>query len=462
MSVSVAPLITSEIADTTTFGLISAMLGQLDRVRPANQEKALYYEGEKLIQPSLTIPRQWVNARQAAGWPGTVVDVLEERLDLLGWAGSDHAKAAFEASDLDTEASLGHLDALIYGISFVAVDTDQELPRVTIESPQAMTGLWDHSSRGLSHALLVSRADAATGQASEVVLFDDLSARSFARHGGGWRLLDVRAHGLRRCPVVQLVNRPRASRLGGRSEITHTVRRLTDSAVRTLAALEVNRDFYSFPQRWTTGADDEDFTEDDGTDTPGWQTAMAAHLVIGTNSSGEQPRMGAFTVNPPTVYLEQIQGLAQLLASEAGLPAHYMGFHTENPAAEGAIKASESRLVKRAEKRQATFGKAWRDVARIVAAAMGRDDAGISCIWRDPATPTSAATADEVMKLVSAGVLTPDSGLTYDRIGLTPAEQARLKADKAAAGPSAAQAIAEALTRQAAPEVPGGADAARG
>jgi hypothetical protein len=52
--------------------------------------------------------------------------------------------------------------------------------------------------------------------------------------------------------------------------------------------------------------------------------------------------------------------------------------------------------------------------------------------WRDPATPTRAAAADEALKLTSGDnpILPPDSSVTYDRIGLTPAEQRQVTTDK--------------------------------
>src|SRR5699024_7364686 len=51
-------------------------------------------------------------------------------------------------------------------------------------------------------------------------------------------------------------------------------------------------------------------------------------------------------------------------------------------------------------------------------------------IWRDAATPTKAATADEVVKLIQVGVLTADGDATYRRLGMTDQEIDLLKIDK--------------------------------
>ena len=72
-------------------------------------------------------------------------------------------------------------------------------------------------------------------------------------------------------------------------------------------------------------------------------------------------------------------------------------------------------------------------------------DKTMSTKWRDPATPTRAASADEATKLIASGVLPSDSSITYDRVGLSPAEQRQVSADKRRSGGSAAlRAISEA------------------
>jgi hypothetical protein len=59
--------------------------------------------------------------------------------------------------------------------------------------------------------------------------------------------------------------------------------------------------------------------------------------------------------------------------------------------------------------------------------------ANIRPIWRDASTPTRAAAADETTKLIQVGVLTPDSEIVYNRIGLSDSDKQVIKAEKAAA-----------------------------
>ncbi|MFT3877148.1 MAG: phage portal protein [Propioniciclava sp.] len=452
-----APLVLSDLADTSTRGKIDAMLQRLDATRRSNQLKQAYYDFEARIPRSPVLPIAWQEARQVCGWPATVIDVLEERLDLLGWRGdkSGTLEALFRTGGIDLEATLGHLDALLYGVAFLQIDphavADGRPDLVTAASPLTTTGIWDGQRRRLVAALTIVERDNTTDQPRVIAYADDEVTGSLQKVAGVWRWVDRRLNPLGRTPVVQMVNRPRASRLGGRSEITRPVRSYTDQAVQTLAGMRANRDFYAYPQRWAENAPDDLFADDDGTPKPGWVTAMAAMLTSGQPGPGQQPvRFGSFASSPPTPFLDQISGLATQLAGEAAIPPHYFGLLTDNPASAEAIRNIESRLVKRTERRQTSFGWAWREVGTLVLAAHGQDANGISVHWRAADTPTVAAEADATVKLVQAGVLPPRSSVTYDRLRITPEDQKQIASDWVSnQGPLAA--LASAVTRQAGP-----------
>ena len=87
----------------------------------------------------------------------------------------------------------------------------------------------------------------------------------------------------------------------------------------------------------------------------------------------------------------------------------------------------EARLVKRAERRQKSFGRSWAQVAGLIIA--GRDGRPVSDVapggtrWGNPATPTVAATTDAMVKQVQVGIAPPNSRVVWDRLGYTPEEQ---------------------------------------
>lgn len=440
--------------------LITVLLSRLTGFGSANRTHQEYYEGTHLAEFfGISVPPVMRGVRAVTGWAGTAVDVLEERLDWLGWRlleqsdlyGLDEIVAA---NRLDVESSMGHLDALIYGCTFVTVGSGQDgepHPLITVESPLSTTGIWDPRTRLLSAALTVVAGEddlsagyltdqitgRIIGQVGQVTLYQRGETSTFGRRSGRWVALDRDQHLLSRIPVVQLENRPRGARRGGRSEITPGVRYLVDAAARTLLGAETNREFYSAPQRYALGVDEEKaFTDQAGNIVDRWTAVMSQVWAIGRDENGELPIVGEFKPASPAPYLDLVRGFAQMLAAEAAIPATYLGFETANPASADAIRASEARLVKRAERRQGMFGHAWTDVARLALEVRdGAVPAGfqVANTWRDAATPTRAAQADAAVKLIGAGSLPPTSTLTYDLLGFTPEQQRILDVERRSA-----------------------------
>lgn len=449
----IAPTLITGLSDDEQ-DAITFLLQQLAVKAEPNRIARAYYEARQVVAyMGVTIPPEVARRVQSVvGWGGTVVDVIEERLDWLGWAESGQDSLGlpeiFAQNRLAAEGGFGHLDSLMYGVSFVRVGngTDGEpSPLITLHSPLDTTGVWNPRARRLDAALTITARSEHGGEPSEVVL--DLPRVTITAElvRGHWRVADRDEHGLP-VPVVRLPNRPRGSRKGGRSEITRAVRYYCDAAARTLLGMETNRDFYGIPQLTLLGRGQDAFVDGQGNPTSAWRTLAGHAIAIPDDEDAipgkERAEIGQLQVSSPQPFLDQARGWAQLLAAEVGIPTSYLGFVTENPASADAIRAGEARLVKRVERRQTAFGMAWMDVARL--ALLVRDGdvpddfwSRVSCRWRDAATPTRAATADETVKYVGSGILPADSQVTWDRMGLTPPEQQRLREDQSRARASA-------------------------
>jgi hypothetical protein len=423
-------------------GLIQHLVKKLKHHDSKNAELERYYEGKNRLKDlNISIPPSLKLVDSVVGWAGTAVDVLEERLDLEGYIGADTLglDTIFRQNELDLEAGLGHKDALIYGLGFVFVgkgrpELGEPETLITIESPKKATALYDMRSRRITAAILVNRLE--NGAVDSGTLYLPNETIPFAAYGNTFvEFGDRDVHMLGRVPVAPLVNNPRSGDPDGRSEITKAVRSYTDSAMRTLLGAEVAREFYSSPQRFVLGAKEEIFQDADGNPLNPWSVIQGRMLGVPYNDDDSvMPQVGQFTANSPAPYFEQIRQYAQLIAAETAIPASYLGFQTDNPASADAIRQMEARLVKRAERRQRQFGRTWSEVAKL--ALLVRDGSipdtasEIRPIWRDASTPTRAAAADEAVKLIQAGVLTPDSDIVYNRIGLSDSDKQVLKAEK--------------------------------
>lgn len=442
---------------------VAGLRHRLMRVRAKNAEKSNLYESKRsAFDLGIAAPDHLADLVNAVcGWPGIVVDVLEERLEFRGWTGVDDLDLDTVVRDnqLLAESGRGHLDALIYGAGFVT--TGRGAPGepeilVSVESTENCTVDWDYRLRRAKSGLSITYDD--LGVVSHQSLYLPDETIMFEHRRGDLVIVDRDKHGLGRVPIARMVNKDRASDVTGRSEITRGVVYLTDAAIRTLLGMEINREFYTSP-KWTAlnvnpavfGMDEKASRSQNRR--AGWTATQGRFNAVPPQYDEDgnliEVKLHEFRPAPPTPYIDQVKAYSQLLAAESGIPAPYLGFVTENPSSADSIRQQEYRLVKRAERRQVSFGLAWMEVARLALMMRGDFDAEafrkIGVSWRDASTPTRAASADEAAKLIGAGVLPPTSVVTYDRIGLSAQEQQQLGSERRRA--EGAGAIQELLGR---------------
>lgn len=437
---------------TDEYQILKKLRAQLLKHRDSNKIKNDYYEAKNVVKHlEIAVPRVLTDIGTAIGWGGTVVDVLDERIDFLGWMTDDgdvHGlDDAFADNDLLVESNYGHIDALTTGVSFISVGNDgvgsARRQLITVESSSTATVLWDYRKRR-SIAGLSQTYDDENNLVMET-LYLEMANIMFARNplSREMEVVNRDQHDIGRCFMTRLPNRARPYQLDGRSEITRTVRYLTDHAVRTMLGMETNREFYTAPQRFVLNAKPEDFgvTEEMPAEKKfmrGLSIAMGmVNIVPGRedNTEGDPVSVVELKPAPPTPYIEEMKACASLLSAETGIPTPYLGFVTENPPSADSIRQEEFRLVKRSMRRHGSFGVGWKEVGLLT--LLARDGAAdtdfmrrLKCKFADPYTPTRAATADELQKMIASNVLVPDSGVTYDRYGLDETEQKRLEKDK--------------------------------
>lgn len=417
---------------------VKALLDQLNAVQTHNAMVAAYYEGKTRIKDlGIAIPPHLRTIETVIGWPGTVVDVLEERLEHNGWivpgATDDLGISEIvEANQLNEEFSRGHLDALIYGIAFGVVGRggDGEPDTlITVESPTRMTGRWDRRKRALVDALCVTTDD--EGKITGAAYYKPKETIDLVVGDRGWTVEKRDRHNMDAVPAEPLINRPRAGDVGGRSEITRAIRSYTDNAVRTVLGMEIAREFFAAPQRYILGADESAFQDAEGHVKTAWESYLGKVLALTANEDGTLPQVGSFAAGSPQPFVEQLRQLAQLVAAESGMSATYLGIVQDNPASADAIRAADVRLEKRAERRQRIFGAAEGRLMRKGLWVRDGKDPGVTPrpIWRDAGTPTRSAQAQDAVALVAAGILPGDSDVTYERIGLSEADRQRIRSD---------------------------------
>lgn len=441
--------------------LVGSLSRKLHREQPMLRALDNYYGGTQPISFLAPEIRSQVGERLTTlviNWPRTIVDSVQRRTYVEGFragnsGGADPELARiWQANDLDEWSQLGQLDSLVHSRAFLLVwgnDEDEQTPRITVESAHQMAVLNGDGSR-TSRAALKRWVDdegvqRATLYAPDAVFrFASTSART-ATVAPRWELIEAPIeHNLGVVPVVALVNRPRVLNLDGVSELADVIP-LADAVNKLATDMMVTSEFHAMPRRWASGIDIPT-----GPNRDRLMAEVAAYWDNATKSktwlAGKGVNFGQFAEASLENFVSAINLLTAQIAAIAGLPPHFLGINTDNPASADAIRAAEATLVERAWEKQRTWGGAYERTLRLAVAVrdgiplsdVSSELQGMETMWRDPATPTPAQSMDAAVKGLSAGVY--DDVAAQESIGLSPQQRDAIADRRARASDTAATA----------------------
>lgn len=388
----------------------------------------------------------------AVNYPRLAVSSLAERLSVVGFRTDGPDSAPDEAlwrlwrrNGLDLGQAQAHVDALVYGRSFVLVWADPTGdPVVTVESARQVAVERDPASRTVTSALkrwvAADRAYAVLYEPDRITRYVSAATVSdpSSMPASSWETTDVLANPLGVVPMVPMVNRGRLLDVDGVSEMADVLD-LADALNKLVADMMVTSEFYARPRRWATGL--EIVEDEDGNPVKPFSPALDDVW----QSEAPETKFGQFDAARLDGYHDAVSLITQQIGALSGLPPHYLGLHGDQPASADAIRSAEASLVARAYAHQSTFGAAWADVARLMIAVRDGTDPSsldVEVEWANPETRTPSQTVDAIVKLKSIGL--PMSFL-LDELGLTPAQVERVLADVETESMRAASASAAAF-----------------
>jgi len=393
------------------------LLAKQKREMPELLKWSRYYEGTQSLSymaPELVREMDGRIRPVILNWPRLVVDSLEERLDVEGFRVAGSAKADdrmwdwWQANDLDEQSQQAHVDALAECRSFVIVgapDSDGDAPVITVESAQQVTASFDPRTRQV-RAALKSWLDMETGEEFATLYLPNATHFYAPDEMGRFVEVDADRHNMGVVPVVPIVNRARTLAPEGVSELVDVVP-LSDAACKVATDMMIAAEFHAMPRRWVVGMGPDEFVDAQGRTLSEW--SRIAGRVWANAGTPQDVAMGQFPEANLTNFHDTINSLAKLTASMSGLAPHVLGMATDNPASADAIRSAETRLIKRAERRQRAFGGSWERVMRIAAyIADGQPSSDLmrlETVWRNAATPTIAQAADAAVKLHAEGIV---------------------------------------------------------
>ncbi|MEE6273509.1 phage portal protein [Georgenia sp. MJ206] len=380
-----------------------------------------YYEGEQRLEHiGLAVPPELRRFETVLNVPRVAVDEPERRLDVraLVLPGEDKSDdkllELWTANNMDSQASLLHKDTMIYGRGFVSVganEDDPDLPLIRVEPTDAMTCEINNRTRSMTSAFRLYKDE--SGKVVQATLYLPDKTIWLERERGRWVAVDSDDHGLGKVPVVLYLNRPRTGRWQGTSEMKDVIG-LTDAIARTLTNMQLAGETAAIPHKVLFGATTQDFVDQNGKPIPVWEAYFTSLLGI----KNPQGKIGEFSAANLSNFHDQVNSLFSWAAAVLGLPTRYAGQQTVNPAAEGAIRADESRLIKNTERKQSSLGDCHGWTMALASEIAGRpvDGNRVGCLWYDAGTPTYSQRADAIQKLAGGVPILSREG-AWDEMG---------------------------------------------
>lgn len=411
--------------------LFSELRNRHEEARPTLARLDRYYEGmQRLEHIGLAVPPDLRRFETIVNLPRIAVDEPERRLDVksLILPGQELADAGlregWEYNDMDAQAPQAHREAMIFGRSFITVgsnedDTDQ--PFITVESPRYMNALIDNRTRRMKAALR-QYIDPASRQDSATLYLPDATIWLERQNAGAWKEVSRDKHALGRVPVIMLLNRQRLGSWDGTSEI-HDIIPMTDAVARTLTNLQIAAETHSVPQKYVLGMTKGDFVDKNGDPIPVWESYFSGIWA----HANKDAKVGSFTPSSLKNFHDTVNHYMALAAAITGLPTRYMGQQSVNPAAEGAIRADEARLVKNCERKQVSFGAGWGWTMALrerFRTGQWPVNGRIRVEWHDAGTPTISQRSDAIQKLAGGTPILSREG-AWDEMGWSEARKAK-------------------------------------
>lgn len=386
----------------TEYG-IEYLRKKLTKKRMRVLKRYQYYEMKNNIEKvGNMIPKSYKSLSETLGWCARAVDSLADRI-VFDSFGNDNfgLNEIYRLNNSDVLFDSAVLSALISSCSFIYISANNNYPELQVIDGGNATGIIDTTTNMLTEGYAVLERDE-YGKAVLEAYFRPYITEYYVNGA-----IDNRLTFHHKSPfalLVPIINRPDAKRPFGHSRISRACMNLTQSALRTLLRSEVSAEFYSVPQKYILGLDENaEFNNRAAT--------LSSFLNFSRGEDGNNPVLGQFQQQSMTPHLEQLRTIASVFAGETGLTLDDLGFTSSNPSSSEAIRASHENLRLSARKSQRTFGTGFVNAGFL--AACIRDNfeydrrafADIRAEWLPVFEPDSAALtgiADAILKINQA------------------------------------------------------------
>lgn len=390
------------------------LLAILASKRSINKTRQNVFEAaQKTKHMGIAVPPHMQDFETTLTWGEGACLHLNDRINLETFKLSDSADLPpglariIRQNKLYSEAPQAHLEAQKYGPAFtLALAGYAGEPDVVVRSLSARTttGDWNANARRLTSLLTVTASK--WGRVTEFILATDERVYTVAEGARGLEVVAVA--GVALCPGSLLPFRPDLDNPFGRSRLSHPVMRAIDRAQRTLLRSEITAEFFSAPQRYLLGADEDIFMGEDGNPVSTWDALIGRINAISRDEDGELPSMSYAPQVSMQPHMDMSRHDAAIFASLVSLPPSVLGVVMDNPDSEGAMNARWDVLNKVADRASKDLASGWVDTLRRASmVGSGLDDLppeldDLEAYFRPAAESTASARADAMSKEITA------------------------------------------------------------
>lgn len=329
-----------------------------------NKERYDYYEMKNIMKDfNITMPEQFMWLKETMGWCTKAVDSLADRLSFREFDNDIFdMNGIYNMNNPDILFDSAILSALITSCSFIYISKGENgFPQLQVIDGRKATGIIDPITNMLIEGYAILETDVNDIPTKEAYFIRGCTFY-FEKGYEPYRVHNNAPYPL----LVPIIFKPDPKRPFGRARISRSCMSIQQSAMRTLKRAEVSAEFYSFPQKYIIGMDNDAEMMDK------WKATISTFLQITKSEEGNNPTIGQFQQQSMSPYVDQLKMFASLFAGETGLTLDDLGFATENPSSVEAIKAQHENLRLIAKKAQKTFGSGFLNAGYL--AACIRDD----------------------------------------------------------------------------------------
>ena len=392
-----------------------------------NRRRSALYDAHNTFKDfGISIPPKILSkVDNVLDWPRMVVRALADMNVFNGFMSPTADGVPFGLdeivydNDLDVELPQAIVSAYKHSCAFLTVaggDTAAGDPRVVVAARAAdwSAALWDNRRRRVSSAIAIT--DAAKGIPIAFTVYLPDYTISCVKSRGVWRVERRQSNPLHSTLVEPLRYDPQLNRPFGRSRISRPVIGLTNAGFRTFVRMEATAEFYTAPQLWFLGLDEDAFG-----DSNKW-SAMYGHAnSISRDENGDVPAMHQIQQATMQPHLDSLSMITRMVAASSNLPASAFGIVSDNPESAEAMDTAYRRLIREAEAQNRLFSRALVHVGQK-AVLLRDNDTVVSDELRSLVasferislqSPAAAADAFSKYAAVIPGFATSDTGLRF-------------------------------------------------